>query len=220
MKTIVVTGASGGIGQAIVRILSGQFHIIAIVHSTSDSNIFEGFASVKTHSADVTQPDSLRLLATEIGPIDWIICAHGMIDAETELEKQTSANIEDTFRVNIISLLYIAQTFLAQLKTGMVFIGSTSGISANGRYMAYSASKAGVNSLAQALARNRERQIFISLCPGPTLTEMRERIGAAGGQDPLLVAQTVARIVTRSGEYKSGDVISLYDGIEETVSRL
>ena len=220
MKTILVTGASGGIGQAVVRLLSEQFHIIAVVRDESDSAIFEGLPSVTTHTADVTQPDILQALATEVGPVDWIVCAHGMIDPQTELEKQTPASIEEIFRVNVISLLYIAQVFLRQLDTGMLFIGSTQGIAANGRYMAYSASKAGVNSLAQALARNREKQTFISLCPGPTLTSMRERVGASGGQDPILVAQAVERMLNGAGEYKSGDIISLRDGKEEIISRL
>ena len=198
MKTILLTGANGGIGSVIKKVLE----------QNGDSVI-----GLERKDADLGSYDDSKKLATSLSDdIDWIICAHGYIDPETNLENQNPEAIEETFRVNILSLFYIAQLFLKRLKMGMIFISSTSGIAANGRHAAYSASKAGVNSFAQALARNRVKQTFIALCPGPTATTMRARVGVAGGQDPSEVAKIVVEIVSSAGEYRSGDIISVRDG--------
>ncbi len=206
MKNILVTGALGGIGLAIVKELKVQGHTVI---------------AVGQDEADVTKTEDIeRLSASNTEKIDWVICSHGYIDPETNLERQKPKNIEKTFDVNLLSLFYIAQIFLPRIKEGMVFISSTAGLRANGKHVAYSASKAGVNSFAQGLARNRENLIFISLCPGPTDTAMRERIGAPGGQDPVLVAKLTGEIISSRETYKSGDVVSIRDGKIQIESRV
>jgi len=148
-----------------------------------------------------------------------LIASHGYIDTSTDIETQSPEAIEETFKVNIISLFYLTQVFLKRISMGMVFISSTSGIQANGKVAAYSASKAAVNSLSVALARNRSDKTFISVCPGPTAGQMREKIGAKGGQSPREVAVLVSQIL-QSDTYKSGDIVTVRDGKSEIVSRL
>lgn len=198
MKTILVTGAYGGIGSAIVKELETQGHtVIAVGHAEADVTTIE---DIKKLSASVTQE------------IDWIVCSHGYIDPEVNLENQKPENIKKTFDVNLLSLVYITQVFLPRIKEGIVFISSSAGVRANGKYAAYSASKAGVNSLAQGLARNRENLTFVSVCPGPTDTDMRTLLGTSGGQDPALVAKLTGEIIASREMYKSGDVVSIRDG--------
>jgi len=226
MQTILVTGASGGIGSAIMEALSALPHIQIIAvdkenrAQTGGGIIFEN-ADISSH-----QPiEKLRDKTTKQFPkIDWLVASHGFIDTETNLEKERHEDIEATFSINTLSVIYLTQLFLPHFKAdgGIIALSSTAGLKGNGRYAAYSASKAAVNNFMQAMARNRPELNFITICPGPTSTPMREKIAgdAATKQNPSAIAQTVLGIVLGKTDYKSGDIIVVRDGQEELVSRL
>lgn len=210
MKTILLTGAEGGIGKATKETLD-QAGLTVIGIDRNEANL--------ASYADIEQ------LEKKVGEkIDWIICAHGFISTETDLEKQTPEDIQKTFEVNSLSLVYLAKAFLKHLNPGggMIFLSSAAGINANGRYAAYSASKAAANVFAQALARNKPEFTFISLCPGPTNTPMREMIAhdASKHQSPAVIADVIKKIIEGHTEYKSGDVILVHDSQTSIAARL
>ena len=211
MKSILITGAQGGIGSTTARALQKRGdRIIEIGHV----------------DADLTSYNAVRLLEEKITSkeniIDWIVCAHGFIDDETTLEKQTPENIRSTFDVNILSIIYIAQRFLPHLRDGggMLALSSTAGLIANGNYAAYSASKAAVNSFMQGVARNRPAHRFFSVCPGPTETSMLKKTGRSGGQDPEDVAQLVSDIIAGAEPSESGDIWMIRGGERSLVQSL
>jgi NAD(P)-dependent dehydrogenase (short-subunit alcohol dehydrogenase family) len=212
MKTVLLTGARGGIGSAIsTSLIDDGYEVVAIDHSTDLSSYEEVKKLQQTFSA-------------EEKTFDAVVCAHGFIDSKTEAEEQVPEMIQKNFEINAFSLFYISSLFLPLLVPGaaMIFISSTSGLQANGRFLAYSASKAAANSLTQGLARNKPEFKFYSLCPGPTNTQMRERIAgdAAQMQSPEVVAKAVLDLVNQNGEYKSGDIISVRDGIISVVAQI
>lgn len=220
MKTILVTGAAGDIGKAITIELTKANRVIGVVRTKDSSSALSDIKNLTLHVADVSNPNDIAHIKKAITEkIDWIVTAHGYIDPETNLEKELPENLEKMFRVNSLSLLYLAQAFISNI-SGAVFISSTAGISANGNFAGYSASKAAANSLAQAFARNRATQTFISVCPGPTAGKMRASIGATGGQDPHEIAKVVKEIIDGKGDFKSGDILSVRDGKTVTASRL
>jgi NAD(P)-dependent dehydrogenase (short-subunit alcohol dehydrogenase family) len=151
-----------------------------------------------------------------------VVCAHGFIDTEQVLEKERTEDIQATFDVNTLSLFWLAQAFLPDLQTGFLILSSSAGLAPNGRYAAYSASKAAANAFVQAMARNREHLKFIAVAPGPTNTEMRERIAgdAAKMQSPDTITAVVTKIVTGTSEYRSGDIVLVKDGVCSTASQV
>ncbi len=213
MKTVLLTGASGGIGSAISSALVADgYEVVPVTHKDADLSSYEDIKKLQ------------EKFSSEGRTFDWVVCAHGFIDGVTEPEQQTPEMILKNFEVNTFSLFYISKLFLPLLTHGggMVFISSTSGLQANGRFLAYSASKAAVNSLAQGLARNKPELSFFAICPGPTNTQMRERVAgdAAKMQSPDVVAKTALDLINQNGEYKSGDVISVRDGVTTIVTRI
>ncbi len=213
MKTVLLTGARGGIGSAIFRSLTDDgYEVVAIDRDNTDLSSYEDVKKLQ------------QIFSAEGKMFDAIVCAHGFIDSKTEAEEQVPEMIRKNFEINTLSLFYISSLFLPSLVPGgaMIFISSTSGLQANGRFLAYSASKAAVNSLAQGLARNKPEYAFFSLCPGPTNTQMRERIAgdAAQMQSPEAVAKVALDLVNQNGEYKSGDIISVRDGVTAIVGRI
>lgn len=213
MQTILLTGANGGIGSTIKKIFEQNGDIVIAVTSAD---------------ADLSKFENVQQLAekilTQTPKIDWLICAHGYIDTKTVLEEQTAQDIEATFAVNSLSLFWLAKEFLSLIPAGggMVVISSSTGLSPNGRYAAYSASKAAANAFVQAMARNRPEKKFFAVAPGPTNTTMRERVAhdAALMQSPVVIAEEIKKIVADEGDYKSGDVILIKDSAASIASRL
>mgnify|MGYP001559412136 CR=1 FL=1 len=201
---ILLTGAGGGIGSATKAALEAAgARVIA----------------VERRDADLVSYGEIQALAERVAkdaPLDWLVFAHGFISAETEFEKQKPEEIKSTFDLNILSVIYLTQLLLASVRPGggVIFISSSAGINPNGRYAAYSASKAAVNAFAKALALNKPEHTFFSVCPGPTNTAMRLKIGEdpKAAQPPTTVAHLIKQLVFGTGEYHSGDVIVVHNG--------
>ncbi len=205
MQTILLTGAGGGIGSATkVALEAAGARVIGIDRRDADLSSYEDIEKLE------------KKIAGEGVLLDWIIFAHGFIDAEGTVEKELPEDIAATLQLNITAIAYFAKLFLVHLKPGggMVALSSTAALTANGHHAVYSASKGAVNVFMQALARNRPELSFFSVCPGPTNTPMREKIAndAKTSQPPSTVANLIAQLVSGTGGYKSGDIIVVRDG--------
>lgn len=223
MQTVLVTGARGGIGSAVIRTLLAEnaYRIIAVTRPEplADTEIlFEGSDRLIHKSFDLSlYSEILKLEASIVEDkldLDWMIIAHGYIDSEKILENQRSDDILKTFQLNILSVIYLCQLLLRHVNGGIICVSSTAGLNANGRYAAYSASKAAVNNFMQALARNRPTLSFFTICAGPTRTQMLEKIGgeSTAAQDASVVGDLMLQIISQHANYKSGDIIVVRDG--------
>jgi uncharacterized protein len=225
MQTVLVTGAGGGIGSALVRtLLEGNAHrVIAVTRPKplADTQArLDNCDRLIQKSIDLSSYSEISTLETYIAEskldLDWLIIAHGFIDDETVLENQRPENILTTFQVNILSVIYLCQLLLRHVKKGggIMCVSSTAGLVANGRYAAYSAAKAAVNNFMQGLARNRPTLSFFTVCAGPTRTPMLEKIGGdpAAAQDTCVVGDLMFQLMSRHADYKSGDIVVVRDG--------
>jgi NAD(P)-dependent dehydrogenase (short-subunit alcohol dehydrogenase family) len=156
--------------------------------------------------------------------LDWLVFAHGLIDRETIIEKQRPEDILATFQVNVLSVIHLCQLFLKHLRDGggIICVSSTAGLEANGRYAAYSASKAAVNNFMQGLARNRPALTVFTICAGPTRTAMLEKIGGdmADAQEVSAVTDVILRLMAGPADSMSGDIIVVRDGQVTLAGRL
>lgn len=138
--------------------------------------------------------------------IDWLICAHGFIG---------EGDIEETFTANVMSCIKYTELFLPTLKQGVIYISSAAALTANARFPIYAASKAALNTYAQAMAKAHPELQFYAICPGPTNTKMWRSLGLSGkAQEPRCVAEVVKLAI--EGTFKSGAIISVRDGIYES----
>jgi NAD(P)-dependent dehydrogenase (short-subunit alcohol dehydrogenase family) len=210
-QTILLTGASGGMGSATKQALERDGARVVSVE--------KGDADLTSYTATTT---IVSKILSEHASIDWAVFCHGYISNEFDFLKQEKREIDDTFSLNILSVVYLTQILLPRVNKGIVFISSTSALQPNGRYVAYSASKAAVNAFAQALARHYTDRAFIALCPGATNTAMRRKVAndADISQSPDVIAHVIARIVEDNSTYKSGDIVLVRDGKDSLYSSL
>lgn len=220
MSTIILTGAGGDIGGATVHALAARGDtVIGVVRSAPPPAIAGLLA--QAFVADLGDRASIESLASALPErFDWLVTAHGYIDPSNDPLQVSAASIETTFAVNAVSQIHLIQILAPRIARGVILVSSSAGLSANGRFAAYSASKAAVNSIAQGFARNLPHLTFISVCPGPTAGRMRERIDAPGGQSPVAVAALIADIIAGKADCVSGDVVLVRNGERSVVSRI
>ena len=233
MKTVLLTGASGGIGHALVTALAAEdaCRVIAVTRTrpSEESQSLSGDSErLIRESADLSSFAETSALEASIAKrnikLDWLVFAHGFIDRETTIEKQRPEEILKTFQVNVLSVIHLCQLFLKHLRddAGIICISSTAGVAANGRYAAYSASKAAVNNFMQGFAHHRPELTVFTVCAGPTRTAMLEKIGGdmAGAQEVSAVTEVILQLMARPAQYMSGDLIVVRDGEVTLAGRL
>ncbi len=95
---IVIGGGSGGIGGAFVEKLAGRPDvetIIATYHRSKQPEVER--PNVSRHQLDVTHEPAIPDWAAQIGEIDWLINAVGMLHTPAQGPEKTIRHIDPAF---------------------------------------------------------------------------------------------------------------------------
>jgi len=163
-KTVLVTGAAGGIGQALCRHFAGLGARIGALDKDGAAldELCEGLlgdgAAPSAVAADIADSAAVTAavarIAGELGPIDVLVNNAGFVEQAT-LSSTTPDSWRREVEGNLNGAYYCAQAVLpAMTERGagvIVNIGSVNGLSTLG-HPAYSAAKAGLISLTKSLA--------------------------------------------------------------------
>ncbi len=193
-KTVVVTGAAGGLGVAITRALQSVGHrVVGADLQGADERL------------DVTDPDACRALARRVTPDVWINNA-GVLGAGVAAE-QPDAEIRRVVEVNLLGVMWGSRAALEVMRprrSGHVInVGSLSSWLTPWGQAAYSASKHGVRAFTVGLAAELGGSgIDVSLiCPDGIWTPMlfdrvNDDSAAMSFTSPkLLTPEHVAKVV-------------------------
>ncbi len=185
MRTIVITGASQGIGAAIARAMAGPEWKIALV--SRNRVALEGVqaecegagSQASVFPSDLTDQDSVRRMAAQVcdwfGIPDVVVNNAGAFAPGTVLETDL-----DRFRqqvdINLTSAFLVTRAFLGGMSNRgsgqFVFMGSVASVKGYPGGAAYCAAKHGVLGLARALREECKTSGIgvTTLLPGATLT--------------------------------------------------
>ena len=177
----IVTGASRGIGEAVCRQMKEKGYTVYGLSRSGKAP--DGCTGLK---CDVTDEDSVRKIFADIaekeGRIDVLINNAGFGIAGPVEYTETEA-LDKQMNVNFMGQFHCAREVLQYMRKRnagtIVFVSSVAAQIAIPYQMAYSASKAAINSMALAL-RNEVRGFGIKVCavmPGDTktaFTDLRE----------------------------------------------
>lgn len=159
-KTIVVTGASSGIGKEIA-IQCSNFGANVIITGRNKSRLEDTFSALekglnnKLIQADLTKEEDLDSLLDAIPNIDGIILNAGVVKTVpvSFIKKEF---LQEVFDVNFNSSVYLIQKLLKTrkiIKGGSIcFISSVASNYVNKGNSLYTATKGAVNSFTKALA--------------------------------------------------------------------
>jgi len=165
-KRILMTGATGGIGAHLAKLLASKGAVLALAgrNASKLEAIRNDIISTGSHAITINVDLNKAGVATEmisaaedkLGGLDIVICNAGVMEF-VELENQTEDSIEKTIATNVTSLIKLARAALIKFKQAnkghFVFIGSIFGSLAFPHFATYCASKFAVHGFSQALRR-------------------------------------------------------------------
>ncbi|AYE95919.1 KR domain-containing protein [Mycobacterium paragordonae] len=157
-KTVLLTGATGGLGRAIAKALA-QRGARLIVSSRKRQELDELVASLsgsghRTIVSDLAQPGAAAALLAEAGPID-VLVANAALPASGKLDSFTAEQVDRALRVNLeVPVQMTRELIPAFTERGsghFVYISSISGKTATARASLYAATKFGLRGFALCL---------------------------------------------------------------------
>lgn len=206
MKTVLVTGASRGIGRAIAEQLLEQGS--RVIASARDPHALANFAAlypdrVLPFACDLADPVQASALGAQVlerfGVIDQLVCCAGIM-RHAPLGHVREEVLRETLQVNFIAPYLLAQTVgIAMRERGqgsIVFVSSTLGEAPAPTTSAYAATKAALNQITRVFANELAPQVRVNaVAPGIVDTDMlrtvRNKTGDAA-RDALTLEREIA----------------------------
>ena len=192
-KTVIITGASRGIGKGIAEVFAKQGANIAFTYRASDKKakalevaLSSNECKAKGYKSDASDFEAAQQLATDVmeefGSIDVLINNAG-ITKDGLLIRMSEEDFDSVMDVNMKSVFNmtkaVIRTMLKQKKGSIINMSSVVGVKGNSGQANYSASKAAINGFTKSTALELgSRNIRCNaIAPGFIETEMTEVLG-------------------------------------------
>ncbi len=208
-RTVLVTGASSGIGRAIARDLLQQGH--QVIGVSRDSGKFirqqDNFRPLQLDLSRLNElPQKIRELEQAFPEIDAVVFCAGRGQFGS-VEEFSYTQIEDLMALNFTSQVFLVKALLPALKrkehSDLIFIGSEAALKGSRKGALYCASKFALRGFTQALreecGKSKVRVCLIN--PGMVKTAFFEPLSFEPGDDdsnfiePEDVAEAVSYVL-------------------------
>lgn len=205
-KRAVVTGASLGIGAAIVKMLAEHGAQVEFCARNADAvDALTTNNNITGHSADMGDQKSTEGFIQRVldsGPVDILINNVGASPSRNFLY-MSDDDWRDLHELNLLSAVRCTRAFLPGMrdkKSGrVVMISSSAGKYPNAALVDYGATKAAMISMSKSLARKygRDGVLINSVLPGLIHTAMWER---AAGEIAEASNSTTEQVIANNGK--------------------
>lgn len=204
-KVALVTGASSGIGKAIVsRLVDDGFLVMAAGRDNARTErLRELSRNIHTWVGDLTSPRACAELMARcidrFGRLDLLVNNAGILQG-ADAEHTSDENWSQTIAINLSAPFYLSRAAMPHLREsrGVILnVASDWGLVGGKGAVAYCASKGGVVLMTRAMALDHaaEGVRVNAICPGDVVTPMLYEEGAARGLGP---EQAVAEAAKQS----------------------
>jgi NAD(P)-dependent dehydrogenase (short-subunit alcohol dehydrogenase family) len=239
-RTVLVTGASSGIGREISILLSRLGARLVLVARNADRlaqtvTLLEG-GGHRVEPVDLTLideiPSWLKKLAAQIGTLDGLVHSAG-IQITGPLRDLSSENVDRVMRINFGAGLGLARGFrqkgVCNRNSSIVFLSSVMGFVGQAGISVYAASKGALIALTKSLAIELAREGIRVNCVAPAYVKAGignelerlltpEQLAAIEAMHPLgrgtslEVAYAVAFLLAPTGRWITGSTLVVDGG--------
>jgi uncharacterized protein len=219
----LVTGASGGIGEAVARELAPKCRLILVARSGDKLEaLAKELGGAETIAMDLAVPNASETLTQELEArglsVDVLVNNAGFADYG-EFWKADAGKLEQMLMLNIHTLTVLTRALLPAMvarKSGKIMnVASTAAFMPGPLMAVYYASKAYVLSFSEALAEELSGTgvSVTALCPGPVETGFQARAAMQDSKllknpmNPIMDSVTVAKEAVRAMQANARVVI-------------
>jgi NAD(P)-dependent dehydrogenase (short-subunit alcohol dehydrogenase family) len=205
MDTLIVTGASRGIGAAVARLAAKQYSIVvnylrdeAAATAVVRQITWTGGRAVAIQADVSVEQDVLRLFAQaekQLGPVRALVNNAGITGGFSRVDVLTSEMLARVFAVNVMGTIFCSREAVLKMSTrnggqGGAIVNVTSQaakIGGAGEWVHYAASKGAIDSFTVGLAREvaTEGIRVNAVSPGLISTELHAAAGAPDRMERL-----------------------------------
>ncbi|UZT98821.1 SDR family oxidoreductase [Chryseobacterium fluminis] len=237
-KKAVISGGDSGIGQAVAVHFAREGADIAIIYKESDKDAKETQKLVEKEgrtcillkgdiSKKTFRSKSLEKIKKDWKNLDILVNNAGIQFPKDDIEEISDEQIQETFNVNIISMIAFTRDLLPLIKKGGRIICTTSVTAYRGsdRLVDYSATKGAITTFIRSLATNiADRKILVNgVAPGPIWTplvkETFDDVSTFGKDNPLKragqpseVAPAYVFLASEDASFITGEIIHINGG--------
>ena len=230
-KTILITGASRGIGRALSKACARQgAHIIACGRNVKDLEAlsdeieteFTGLSTLLPINLATANTDDYRTVAEHIGKqfgrLDAVILNAAMLGEITPCDNYSLKTWIEVFQVNLHSAVMLLQATRPLLKKSalrtVIFTLANEGIAPKANWGAYAASKAALGAFMKIYAlenSNIEQLRVAGVLPPPTKTLIRMTAYPAENHEMLAQPEAVVspyiKLLTQPSHANQGNIL-------------
>ena len=242
MSSVLITGASRGIGAAAARLFAQNGWDVALNYNHSHCEALElagelsrlGGRAVPIQ-ADVSVLEQAERLIQEaegeLGPLDAVVCNAGVALPQQLLTDTTASQWRQVMSVDLDGMFHTLHAaipgMVRQKRGAIVTVSSMWGVTGGSCEVPYSAAKAGVTGLTKALAKELGPSNIRVNCvaPGVIETDMNahlspEDLEALGEETPLgrigkpeEIAQAIFFLASEQSSFITGQVLRVDGGM-------
>lgn len=234
MKTVFVTGASGGIGEAIAKKFAGNGYFVGVGYNTNQEkaeNLAKEIDGVAV-KADVSDEKSVSAAMNDFllraGRLDVLVNSAGIALPIKTLLDTTSEEFDKAFSVNVKGVYNCCKAAIPAMLDGggsIINISSMWGVTGGSCEAIYSASKAAVIGFTKALAKEYAAAGITINCVAPGYIDTPMNDNLSDENKKLAIAdipvgrvgegEDVAKAVfylAENGGFVTGEVLSVNGG--------
>ncbi len=241
-KCVLITGASRGIGAAAARYMAERGWSVAVHYNRSEEKAQELVRALRASGSraeaiggDVSDPEQAAALVAQaeekLGRLDALVCSAGIALPQQLLTDTTAEQWRQVMGVDLDGVFYVIKAaipgMVRQKSGSIVTISSMWGVTGGSCEAPYSAAKAGIIGLTQALAKELGPSGIRVNCvaPGVIATEMnghltREDLAALEDETPLgrigkpeEVAKAIQFLAGEESSFITGQVLRVDGGM-------
>jgi 3-oxoacyl-[acyl-carrier protein] reductase len=235
-KNALITGATGGIGLAIVEVLSKKFNLILVARNEKklDEISSKNSSVLKCMKCDLSDVNEIKVLTEKIIKdkinVDILVNNAG-INNDSLFLRMNSDKWEDVIKTNLTSNFHltnqISKLMIKQRWGRIINITSVVGHTGNLGQANYSASKAGVIGMSKSIALELAKRNITVNCVSPGFIESNmtdllsenqkesilKKIPLESIGSPYDVAYCVNFLASEESRYITGETIHVNGGL-------
>jgi oxidoreductase len=217
MKTVLITGASDGLGFATAQLLLEKgYNVYSLSRSKPTDN------RIKHITLDLTDEMSIKSAAQQILELDdqimtLVNCA-GIMSRFDRTDEKLFSDIIKVYSTNIMGVIYLTNFLMDRIvkdEADIINVASTAGTKGSANEPVYTSSKWAMRGYSKSLQMffKGKRSRAISFCPGGMRNRMLEKITGEQLPDPEnwmpveIVAKTLVDVIETPKQAEISEIV-------------